>query len=203
MRTGRPRQFDESEVLDRAVELFWHFGYEGVSVTGLCEDLGICSQSLYNTFGSKRELFHRSLERYSTQVIDPMVEQLQDRGEPLRAVRSWIEGWREHHGSGPPAGCLLGNTAAQFGVSDARTAALVTDGARRIHTALTGALECAAERGALDRRAQSAELAGTLLSMLFGLALLSRVGMAPELVEQSIAGARALVGRRGPMESET
>ena len=70
----RTKDFDEHEVLDRAVELFWDRGYEATSVADLEKHLGVGRQSLYNTFGDKRELFLRSLSRYASQNKQNLVE---------------------------------------------------------------------------------------------------------------------------------
>ena len=52
-------------VLDRATELFWTKGYEETSMRDLEEGLGVGRQSLYSTFGDKRDLFLAALDRYA------------------------------------------------------------------------------------------------------------------------------------------
>ena len=62
--TGRPRQFDEEQALERALELFSKQGYAATSMADLVEHTGVSKQSLYNTFGDKRSLFLAALDRY-------------------------------------------------------------------------------------------------------------------------------------------
>lgn len=62
----RPKQFDEVEVLDKAVELFWRKGFNGTSMRDLVNELGINRASLYDTFGGKHQLFMAALARYQT-----------------------------------------------------------------------------------------------------------------------------------------
>ncbi|MFI6876334.1 TetR/AcrR family transcriptional regulator [Streptomyces sp. NPDC050400] len=62
---GRPREFDVDEALERAMQLFWERGYEGVSLTDLTKAMGITKPSLYAAFGDKKELFRKALERYT------------------------------------------------------------------------------------------------------------------------------------------
>lgn len=45
--------------------VFWEHGYEGASLTGLTEAMGISTTSMYATFGNKEELFRKALERYT------------------------------------------------------------------------------------------------------------------------------------------
>src|ERR1700733_7526017 len=61
---ARPRVFEEAEVLDRAMEVFWRHGYEGASMAELTKAMGLNSPSIYAAFGSKRGLFDAVLNRY-------------------------------------------------------------------------------------------------------------------------------------------
>lgn len=61
---GRPRAFDRAAALRRAMETFWEFGYEGTKLTDLTAAMGINSASLYNTFGSKEQLFREAVSLY-------------------------------------------------------------------------------------------------------------------------------------------
>ena len=61
---GRPRGFDEEEVLDVAMRLFWEHGFDGTSMSELTEAMGINRRSVYAAFGNKEALFTAALERY-------------------------------------------------------------------------------------------------------------------------------------------
>lgn len=74
-RTGRPREFDLDVALDRALSLFWEYGYEGTSLSDLLQTMGVSSASFYAAFGSKDHLFARVMDRYRSQygtVLDPL-----------------------------------------------------------------------------------------------------------------------------------
>lgn len=64
MAIGRPRGFEPQHVLDIATRLFWEHGYDGVSISDLTDATGINRRSLYDTFGSKEDLFRRAVEHY-------------------------------------------------------------------------------------------------------------------------------------------
>lgn len=66
MPSGRVRQFDADEALDRALEVFWARGYEGATLPELTKAMGINRPSLYAAFGNKEQLFHKALDRYQT-----------------------------------------------------------------------------------------------------------------------------------------
>ena len=65
---GRPRGFDEQQVVAAAAELFVGPGYEGTSVDDLVTGLGVHRASLYKAFGSKRGLFVAALRRHVAEL---------------------------------------------------------------------------------------------------------------------------------------
>jgi AcrR family transcriptional regulator len=62
---GRPRNFDESEALKKATQIFWSKSYDGVGIDDLIAGMGVGRQSLYSVFGDKRTLFLRVLRAYA------------------------------------------------------------------------------------------------------------------------------------------
>ena len=62
---GRPRSFDEMEALEKATQVFWSKGYDGVTIDDLVAGMGVGRPSLYAVFGDKRTLFLRVLRAYA------------------------------------------------------------------------------------------------------------------------------------------
>ncbi|MFN3198470.1 MAG: TetR/AcrR family transcriptional regulator [Bradymonadia bacterium] len=85
---GRPRKRPVDESLEIAAEVFWRRGYEATSINDLTEALEIGPSSLYNTFGSKADLFRRAMDLYNAQNGGFMVSALSrpHAGEALRAL---------------------------------------------------------------------------------------------------------------------
>jgi TetR/AcrR family transcriptional repressor of nem operon len=61
---ARTKDFDEHEVLAKAIQLFWYKGYNGTSMQDLVDGLGISRSSLYDTYTDKHTLFVKALESY-------------------------------------------------------------------------------------------------------------------------------------------
>ena len=62
---GRPRSFNESAALEKAIQVFWLKGYDGVTIDDLVAGMGVGRPSLYSVFGSKRRIFLRVLHAYA------------------------------------------------------------------------------------------------------------------------------------------
>ena len=62
---GRPRSFDERQALEKATQVFWSKGYDGVTIDDLVAGMGVGRPSLYAVFGDKRTLFLRVLKAYA------------------------------------------------------------------------------------------------------------------------------------------
>ena len=62
---GRPRSFDEAGALEKATQVFWSKGYDGVTIDDLVAGMGVGRPSLYSVFGDKRRIFLRVLKAYA------------------------------------------------------------------------------------------------------------------------------------------
>ena len=62
---GRPRSFDETEALEKATQVFWSKGYDGVTIDDLVAGMGVGRPSLYSVFGDKQTIFLRVLKAYA------------------------------------------------------------------------------------------------------------------------------------------
>ena len=62
---GRPRGFDERDALEKATQVFWSKGYDGVTIDDLVAGMGVGRPSLYAVFGDKRTIFLRALRAYA------------------------------------------------------------------------------------------------------------------------------------------
>ena len=62
---GRPRSFDERQALEKATQVFWSKGYDGVTIDDLVAAMGVVRPSLYAIFGDKRAIFVRVLKAYA------------------------------------------------------------------------------------------------------------------------------------------
>jgi TetR/AcrR family transcriptional repressor of nem operon len=167
---ARPRAFDEQEVLTAAMHAFRREGYGHISVAGLEAATGLRTSSLYLAFGDKAGLFRRALDHYVSSFVEPRLTLYAGPGASLDDLEQLFLTLFE-----PPLddgyGCLVVNSATEFGSTDS----IAQDGVRRglglVHRHVEDVLR--REIGA----AASKRTAAHLVLLYQGLLVHSRAGL--------------------------
>jgi TetR/AcrR family transcriptional repressor of nem operon len=173
---ARPREFDAEVALESAMELLWTKGYEATSLDDLCEVTGLSRSSFYATFGSKRKLLLRSVDRYVERRVPNLIETLV-RPIPVHDAFAALLGDFIDQivaGSGR-RGCFLGNCAAELPRSDRGALTQVRQGLGRTEAVFREALARAKARGELQPEADVDALARFLTAGIQGLRLVGKV----------------------------
>lgn len=114
---GRNKEFEEDEVLKKAMELFWLQGYEKTSMSDLVEHMGIHRKSLYDTFGDKHSLYLKAIDCYSlntSEALNYVISQAKTAREGIKNIFSlMIDGTEEH-----PCGCFIVNAVTEMAMRD-------------------------------------------------------------------------------------
>ena len=195
MSPGPPKNFDPKVALERARDVFWQRGYDGTAISELESALGVGRKSLYDTFGSKRELYLRSIEQYTDSVIQKICDGLEDeRNGPMQNLDRVLERLREHHGSEHSLGCLLGVAMAQINAGDEELAELLRGYLRRLELAFERTIRSAQDEGTVDAEARPKDVARQLVALTQGMALMGRVTDSPT-VHRSIVRAASVAGQ--------
>ena len=173
---ARPREFNIDTALERAMDVFWSKGYEATSLDDLCEVTGLSRSSLYATFGSKRSLLLKSVDRYVEQR-NPKLAAILAQPLPIRdAFAALARQFIDQIVSGPGRrGCFLGNCAAELPRSDRAALARVRQGLESTEATFRDALAQAQSRGELAADADVSALARFLMSGFQGLRLVGKV----------------------------
>jgi AcrR family transcriptional regulator len=61
---GRPRKFSRETVLEKALPVFWQYGFSGTSLQHLEQATGVNKSGLYSEFKDKEDLFFNALVYY-------------------------------------------------------------------------------------------------------------------------------------------
>ena len=183
---ARPKEFDESQALAAALEVFWEKGYEAASVQDLTERMGIQKASLYNTFGDKHALFVRALGAYSGETLEWYREQL-DRPGPLRSTlaamfRELTDGCEDDD----CRGCLCVNSAIELAPHDPAIAALLNQHNQSQEELFRRAIERAQRAGEVAAAVDPTATARYMLNVIAGLGVARKGGAPRERLEDIV-----------------
>ncbi|WP_225846162.1 TetR/AcrR family transcriptional regulator [Streptomyces sp. HPF1205] len=167
---GRPRNFEADTVVARAMEAFWTNGYAGTSPADLAEATGVAKGSLYNAFGSKRELFGKALDHYSRAGAELTEECLDRPGTARERIRAYLVLLVDADLDGPVRrGCLAVNTALELGGQDEEATRAVRRMEERTIELLTARIERGRRDGdvapGVDAKAQARFLMNTIAGL--------------------------------------
>ncbi|SCW65869.1 transcriptional regulator, TetR family [Paenibacillus tianmuensis] len=173
-KSGRPREFKDTAVIDAAMELFWENGYEACSTEDLCKQTGLGRGSLYNAYGSKHELYEQALLRYHETGIKAQIEILNRQGpikDRLRALLDWDI--QEDFSNKNRRGCLLINAAMERAQRDPAVERIFKQHVDLLEQALQQAIETGQMSGEISRTHPASDLAYLFLSNYYGLRVLN------------------------------
>jgi len=190
---GRPRAFDDQIALHTAMELFWRQGYEGTSIADLTQALGINPPSLYAAFGSKRELFERTLDRYLCERTG-QVEEAMAQPSAHQAVLDLLKGRVEvFTAAGQPAGCMTVQAGLATGEPHHEIVDLLAAAREEMRRTVLDRFNKAVAGGDLPAGTDCASLARYVMAVIYGLSVEAASG-APreELLAAAILAAQVV-----------
>ena len=186
---GRPREFDEEAALDALTGLFWQKGYEATSVGDIVEASGVNKSSLYNAYGSKRDLFRLILGRYVDKRMDALAELAEfGRGRGIDSLHSFLDAIRDFG----RVGCLAVNTSTELGTADPTVTKLAEEYRDRTRLVVHSVISAATKTGGLSAELVEART-DMLLSFLLGFSVAVRGGAGDAEVDRLINAARTTV----------
>jgi AcrR family transcriptional regulator len=174
--SGRTRQFDVDEALDRALEVFWARGYEGTTLPELTRAMGINRPSLYAAFGNKEQLFRKALDRYQAGPMSFLSKALSKSTARAVVEATFLGFVRLQRDRDKARGCLVVSAALTCG-EEAETVRRQLAQLRQLAvTALRERFERAMQEGDLPAGTDCATLARYIATVLNGLAVQAASG---------------------------
>lgn len=149
---ARTKAFNPDEKLHQAMMLFWVKGYDGTSLQDLVTTLELNRFSIYNTYGDKKSLYFKALQRYKTVIFDPLLEPLKTEQDGMTRLTAYFNNLVEKLCMGPGnAGCFLQNAAQETTLEDPDIQSFSVRVFKELAKALHQTLEDAQSGGQLKR----------------------------------------------------
>ena len=177
MNIGRPVEFDPDRALESAMHLFWKKGYESTSLQDLIQAMNLSKSSFYQAFGSKHQLFLRSIKLYRDSVVDEMYRLLGKAGSGRKFIEeSLLSIANETRGVDARRGCLVMNSANEFSQRDPVIADLIKKSTESFSAILEKAVVAAQENNEIAPNKDPKVLAQYLLTTMSGLKTMVKAG---------------------------
>jgi len=169
------KTFDLDEAVGDAMNVFWCKGYEATSVSNLQEAMRINKGSLYNAFGSKKELFKTAFLKFDREIRQRRLQSLASLDDAPRAIEKLFEGLiRESAADAECKGCLIVNTALEMPNHDDDVRELVFAALDDFEEFFKTMILTGHRQGTIPRSVGAASTARALLALVIGLRVMAR-----------------------------
>ena len=186
---GRPRQFEDKEIIDAAITVFSSNGYAGTSAQNLCDVTGLGRGSLYNAFGSKQALYEQALLRSHEQTMAAQLSILTQPGlfkERLRSLLLW--GIAEDLSQSEQREAMVLFSALEIGDKDQVVSSLNLEYRQRLESSLLTVFAEGQANGEFSTRASALEMARGFLAGYYGLRVLNKNTSDKSFLEDVVNG---------------
>lgn len=125
---ARPRNFQETEVLNAVTELFWKKGFADTSITDLEQVTGLTRTSIYAAYENKKSLYHRALCLYQSQAFTYVQRIFDEIEDPIEAIKVLLtDTLQRAFNDDNKKGCFIANAAAEMYHNCELTTSFLTD----------------------------------------------------------------------------
>ncbi len=173
---ARTKDFDENEVLTRAIQLFWHKGYNGTSMQDLVDALGISRSSLYDTYTDKHTLFMKALESYQYSGSAKIQEIIDHPGSAKETVKKLLEfATTELLGDKQQKGCFMVNAEVEVAPHDAEVNKLVCKNDQQMEEAFYQVIRKGQDSGEIRNQQDARALARFIFNSVKGMRVTAKI----------------------------
>ena len=184
---ARTKEFNEDQALDKAIEIFWHKGYNGTSAQDLVTHLGLSRSSLYDTFGDKQKLFVKALNKYQNDnyvKVQEMLDTSANIKETLTVIfkLAVVESLEDRI----TKGCFMVNSAVELAMHDNEIAKIVSGNQKTMEDVFYTAVKKGQEAGQISTQNDARMLARFIFNTYSGIRVLARAGEKDKQVYEDI-----------------
>lgn len=184
---ARRREFEEDDVLEKALHVFWEKGFDTASLADLQRATGLTKSSLYKAFESKEGIFRRVLERYTRNHL-AFRDTALALPTPRMVANSLLNGIINlHTGKNTPSGCLVTFSALACSTEALPMVEELSKGRNEFEQRLRARFDEIRDAGPLLVGMSTAETASFLLTFTQGLAIQARGGATRRQLRQLVA----------------
>jgi len=114
----RKKEYNEAEVVQKAMQLFWKNGCIPTSMNELEREMGINKFSIYSSFGDKKGLFFECMKAYRKEITQELLNPLIQSDKGIQDIETYFLNFIKFtRRFDEQRGCLMTNTITEFGVN--------------------------------------------------------------------------------------
>ncbi|WP_022830457.1 TetR/AcrR family transcriptional regulator [Mucilaginibacter oryzae] len=167
---ARTKDFDEEEVLRKAICIFWNKGYNGTSMQDLVDGLGISRSSMYDTFTDKHTLYVKSLERYQKAADEQVCNLIKSAPGAKAAIKRLLElTVNDLIGDDQQKGCFMVNAEIELASHDDCVKDVICRSVQQMEEAFYMAIVKGQQSGEIQTRQDARALARFISNTIKGL----------------------------------
>jgi TetR/AcrR family transcriptional repressor of nem operon len=184
---GRPRLYEDDQIIDKAIEIFRSKCYDAASTGELLAAMGIGKGSFYLNFkGGKEELYQRTLRRFA-EILNRKVEiEVEQSASPLNYIKGLFLQMADLPANRKDKGCYFGNALIQLSKSENHTKFLAADLLEDLRKIFTKAIRNTQEKGQLSKQKDAERLGWYLINFWNGFHITKRVEKSPKILRELI-----------------
>ncbi len=190
----RSIEFDEEEVLKKAMTLFWEKGYYDTSIKDLIQALGISNASIYNSFGGKKQLFNRALDYYRETNFQGLSDFIRSQKEVKQGLIMIFNKIIQDDKNDPDCkGCFIVNTSTELIPADPAIQGVVDAHKERIEKVFYDFLLRGVKEGQIAETKDIQVISRLLYTLMTGLRVLGKSKPSPEEAMASVKAVLSLL----------
>ncbi len=183
---ARTKEFNEIEILDKAIDLFWFKGYNGASMQDVVDSLGLSRSSIYDTFGDKHQLYISALEQYRKQAAGGLIDMVKQSISPIQTIQQLLEMLsNDSLNTVCNKGCFMTNSTIELAPHDPEIHKIVKDNMQDIEEAFYNLVKKGQDLGEITNQNDARALARFLFNTISGIRVAAKSG-ADKAVYQDI-----------------
>lgn len=184
---ARSEEFNRDLILENAKHAFWLKGYNGTSMQDLVDATGLNRSSIYNSFGSKMELYHTVLKKYQTDsgsLFDKAQSKNRNAIETIGLIFLYVlEDVMEDEDR---KGCMMINCYTEMGNQDLQLRSLLESNNERLIGIFTNLVEQGQKDGSIRKNEDSRFLAHYLVNAFQGFRITGMNTTDPKILKSII-----------------
>lgn len=157
------KKFDRDEVLDKAITLFWQYGYVASGMKQITEATGLNPGSIYHEFENKEGLFQAALDRYAERSVENIHSIMKQSDDIKEGLRNLLDSFIEQSRQPDYCGCFIIKTQLELSAQNSALYPMAVGKLQKIEKTLSAYLS------KTYTQEQANSYASNLMMIIFGI----------------------------------